>query len=391
MESELRVIQEDNKGGFVSDLKLIQDTKKQTDLSKNSIKQNYNNLKILWHPDKLKSFSEGKITAPIYVRVKPINLCNHHCFYCVYESDFSGIHNEMDHHDKLSYNKIMEILDDFKDIGVQAVTYSGGGEPLIYPHITETLKKTLDYEINLSMITNAQNLKGENADILSNANWIRVSTDAIDGESFSEIRKMPEHLFDEVVENIRNFASIKNSNCELGINFVVHEKSKDRIYEAVKFYKELGADHIKFSAVWKTPGFYEYHFKIRTDVINQIIRAKEDFVDETFKIYDTYENDLELTGKSKRTYSRCYVMQTMPIIGADSKVYYCHNKAYDDTGCLGSIENQSFKELWFSEESKVKFENFNPMVMCRHQCTNDMKNILINDALQCSGDHVNFV
>ena len=30
-------------------------------------------------------------------------------------------------------------------------------------------------------------------------------------------------------------------------------------------------------------------------------------------------------------------MQTVPVIGADQRVYACHNKAYDMTGCIGSI------------------------------------------------------
>ena len=39
----------------------------------------YSDLKIVHFPEKLRSFQEGRITAPIYVRVKPINVCNHAC------------------------------------------------------------------------------------------------------------------------------------------------------------------------------------------------------------------------------------------------------------------------------------------------------------------------
>ena len=47
------------------------------------IQQKYSDLKIVWHKEKLASIRDGIITAPICVRVKPTNRCNHRCFYCL--------------------------------------------------------------------------------------------------------------------------------------------------------------------------------------------------------------------------------------------------------------------------------------------------------------------
>ncbi len=351
----------------------------------------YGGLKIIWHPDKLKSFLEGKITAPIYVRVKPTNRCNHHCSFCSYdpvEGDIA-IRNETNRRDELPREKMLEILSDFKDIGVKAVTYSGGGEPLIYPHIEEAMRKTLEYWINLSVITNGQKLNGERADILKNANWVRISSDASDAESFSAIRKVPETWFDELTENIRNFAKIKNKKCELGINFVVHKKNAEQVYKSACHFKELGVDHIKITPMWIS-NFKEYHESTKDSVLKQIARARE-LADGNFTVHDTYENDFSLSSVSERKYSRCYIMQTIPVIGANSKVYFCHDKAYASDGVLGSIKDKSFKELWFSKEAAEIFQHFNPRVSCRHHCANDAKNVLVNEALNCYGDDINFI
>ena len=85
-------------------------------------------------------------------------------------------------------------------------------------------------------------------------------------------------------------------------------------------------------------------------VIEQINKARKDFPD--FDIFDTYENDLKnfggdikSEGKIKRGYERCYTMETIPVIGADSVVYFCHDKTYSEDGALGSIKDRSFKEL----------------------------------------------
>ena len=39
----------------------------------------YEESKLAFHKEKLESFKKGKITAPVYVRLKPTNYCNHHC------------------------------------------------------------------------------------------------------------------------------------------------------------------------------------------------------------------------------------------------------------------------------------------------------------------------
>jgi len=350
----------------------------------------YGDLKIVWHGEKLTSFFKKEITAPVYVRVKPTNKCDHKCFDCVYEPNFSGIHTGMSRMDEIPREKMLEILKDFHDMGIKAVTYSGGGEPLIYPHIEEILEKTLEYGINLSIITNGQNLNGKSAEILTNAHWVRISSNASNSKTFSQIRGKPEECFFKLIKNIENFAKNKKPNCMLGINFVVNHLNYNEVYDSAKFYKELGVNNIKFTPQW-SPNFLKYHSEFKERVMQQIEKAKKELTDEHFKVYDTYGKDFELTGINERRYDKCYIMQTIPVVGADSKIYFCHNKAYSEDGCLGSIKDKSFRDLWFSEEAKKIFENFNPSCSCKHQCTNDLKNILIRDILDCNSEGVNFV
>ncbi|MFH1326496.1 MAG: radical SAM protein [archaeon] len=361
------------------------------------VAKNYGDFKIAWHVEKLKALLEGRTIAPIYVRVKPTNLCNHRCFYCTYtdrenktDSSFSGIHEKAKILDQIPYEKMMEILDDFNSMGIKAITFSGGGEPLVYPHIVEVLKKTIEYGIDLSIITNGQNLSGEKAELLKDAKWVRISADYCDAKTFANIRKIPEEKFYEVKNNIQNFAKIKSPDCVLGVNLVISEINQDRIYDGIKFFKELGVDHVKVAPVWMK-GFEDYHNLFKEKVIKQIKKAKQDLISDSFAIHDNYESYFEVEGTTKRTYSKCYVMQTIPVIGADQGVYFCHNKAYSKDGKLGSIKDQSFKRLWFSDESKKIFCSFNPKESCNHECANDRKNIAIGNMLSSHGDHINFV
>jgi len=342
----------------------------------------YNISKLAFHGEKLKALSKNEVTAPLYVRIKPINACDHECSYCSYIPDNNcPVSETINYKDKIPKEKILEILEDFKEVGVKAVTYSGGGEPLIYPHITDAMKKTIDYGIDLSIITNGQKLSGEKADILKNAKWVRVSSSECDARTFHETRKKPESWFYELRKNLENFAKIKSPECEFGINFVVHGGNFDKIYISAGYFKNLGAGHIKITPSWN-PNFLEYHEPMKKISVEQIEKARINFQDEKFTIYDTYKNDFEKTGLEERPYSRCYIMRIIPVIGADCVIYFCHDKTYNNQGVLGNIKDRRFRELWFSEESAEIFKNFNPKNSCRHHCTYDSRNIFVHEILR---------
>ena len=362
----------------------------------------YDAGKIVFHPEKLASLAKGEVSAPVYVRVKPTNKCNHRCFYCSYDPAFDYVLSEtLDRRDWIPRSKMMEILDDFRYIGVKAVTYSGGGEPLLHPNITEIFDRTMNNGIDLSIITNGQLLDGDRAAALRNSEWVRVSADSPDVETFARTRRVSKDLYFGLVDNLKNFARDKNPKCELGINFVIQGGNSDKVYEGARFFKLLGANHIKFSPLYTPRGFEEYHAQFKKSVIEQIARAKEDLDGDGFSVYSTYENDFDLSGKSERTYEKCFIMETVPVIGADSTVYFCHDKAYSSSGKLGSIKERSFRDLWFSDDVKKVFSTFNARKGCAHHCANDCRNLAIAEVIShidkidqykpASDRHKNFV
>jgi MoaA/NifB/PqqE/SkfB family radical SAM enzyme len=366
-------------------------SKGEVDLNQGISGGKYSRLKLAWFHGKLESFLTGKITAPIYVRVKPTNKCSHNCFYCVYEPSVSGIHERMNREDEIPREKMLEVISDFSDMGVKAVTFSGGGEPLGHPNICEIMEQALRRGIDLSVITNGQHLSGERAELLGKARWVRASIDYCDEETFTRSRRRPKSWFDKVVSNVRGFVKTKDEDCALGVNFVVHEHNFNRIVEAARFLRDLGVDNLRFGPLWM-PGFEEYHAPFKDTVIEQIERAKQDFKREGFDIGDTYKRDFELTGTCERRYPRCYYAQVVPAIGADGVVYFCHNKAYDSSGEIGSIMQRSFRDLWFSEETARRLKELNPQASCKHQCTNDEKNLIYHELVACGDPKVvNFV
>jgi MoaA/NifB/PqqE/SkfB family radical SAM enzyme len=346
----------------------------------------YSNYKIAWFPEKLQSFKAGRITAPIFVRIKPTNRCNHDCPTCIYEPSFIGMHSSMSRNDELSEEKLFEVIRDLHEMEVKAVLWSGGGEPLMHPYILNAFKKTREYGMQQALVTNGHKLKDKIIEEVANFDWIRVSFDYYNKESFIKVRKASESGFDKILKNSKEFAKQKNPNCDFGSNFIVSKENYMYMFEMASMLKDIGFENIRFCPLWIT-NLVEYHSRIKSDVLTQINKCRERLEDDNFKVYDSYNTDPSFQYSS---YKKCYVMQTVPVIAADYNVYACHNKAYDHRGLIGSIKDQSFKELWFSEDAKERFETLNPLTACNgHQCSSNKRNILITDIMDAGG--INFI
>lgn len=286
------------------------------------------------------------------------------------------MHTEMVVKDMIPGIRLLAIIDDLADMGVKAITFSGGGEPLMHSTIVEAMTMAVGLGIDISIITNGELLTGPRAEMLAHAKWVRVSMDYVNPIQMEQFRGVKDHKrFDKILSNMEAFAKIKG-DCDLGINFIVHNRNHLGLFQFAQMMEAIGVENIRFSPMWVSPGFHEYHRDLVPLVETELRAIRESGMKLT--VNSTY--DITSSAHSTvRSYCKCLVMQTIPVIGADQNVYACHNKAYDKSGLIGSIANQKFSDLWFSNEARQVFENFNPQAQCKHQCANDQKNIHMND------------
>ena len=353
----------------------------------------YSNLKIFYHADALNAISNGEHKAPLYIRLKPTNICNHHCAYCTYGSggttQKTENRDEINHRDSIPWEKLQEILRDMGAMGVKALTFSGGGEPLCYPHIVEAAQLAHDEGLELSLITNGQLLSRERVEAFRTAKWVRVSFDSPVQETYCRLRGLPESAFRTVTENINVFAKEKDKNCVLGVNFVVSKANAGEVYEAAKLLKELGCDNVKFAAVLDNKP--HYHDSIKDSVIEQIHRAQADFADKDFSIINNYENDWMDKNFTAQPFPVCYTCRLVTVIAADQKVYFCHTRAYDSEAVVGDLKYQSFREMWFSDATKERLRGLRPQRDCRNFCVYEGRNELIQAYYDVDMRHVDFI
>lgn len=359
------------------------------------MKKLYSNLKILSFSKKIKSLSKGILTAPIHVRLKPTNRCNHNCYYCCYRNKDLYLNQLFDNKSEIPWQKMREIVRDFSLMGIKAVTLSGGGEPLLYPHLVDLIRMLSDNQIKIAVLTNGSRLNGDAADILMReSSWVRVSMDAADPLVYSKIRGVSRNEFNKVCKNMENFAKGKNRKSVLGVNFIVMEENYRDIYNFLKLMKNIGVDHVKISdsiVSTKRKENERYHSFLINSVKTEIRKGKVNLCDGRFSIIDKTGEFNQGENCYKKDYNWCPFIQYLTVIGADLNVYTCQDKAYTKAGKLGSIKNRSFRELWFNDITKEKLTKLNPSKDCRHHCTQNQKNLMLLNYFTLDKNHLDFV
>ncbi|MGD0476329.1 MAG: radical SAM protein [Candidatus Velthaea sp.] len=301
----------------------------------------YSSLKVFGFPENAVA-SNGPLHAPVHVRIKPVNACNERCWYCAYRLEDLWLGGDMNLRDRIPEEKMYEIVDDLVAMDVKAVTFSGGGEPLIYPHIAETARRLARGGIKIGSLTNGLALRGEVAQAFADhATWVRVSIDAVDGAAYARSRNVPEAFFEQVLENVRAFVARK-SNATIGFSFIVNHDNASAVADFCKLAKQVGAHHVKLSACVVSNNAVEnneYHAQIAETVGANIVSARE-LESDDFRVLDHYH---AMPERFERPYRTCPMMEYLTIIGADCAVYTCQDKAYTTGGKLGSIKDRRFR------------------------------------------------
>lgn len=351
----------------------------------------YTKMKVFNYKEKIDSLPAQNtgILPPVHLRIKPTNVCNHKCSYCAYRDPGLQLGQNMSIRDFIPREKMIEILEDIRDMGVRAVTFSGGGEPFCYQYFLDTVRFLAETDIKFASLTNGAKLEGEIAEIFAHkGTWIRVSMDGWDDESYTRFRGVRDGEFKKILNNLTRFKKL-GGKCLTGVSLIISRDNAGHVYEFINRLKETGIDSIKLSPciISNSAGENnEYHSPILESVREQATRAVSDFADPAFQIYDTYHL---LDDKFQKSYEWCPYLQMLAVIGADQMVYSCQDKAYNEDGLLGSIKDVRFRDFWFSD--KNRFFRINPSIMCNHHCVANEKNRLVLEYLERDPEHEAFI
>lgn len=361
----------------------------------------YSPLKVFHHRRSLDILKEGGQPNPTHVQIILSDLCNQSCHFCAYRmegytsnqlfgvmGDDGKVNNNPNR--MLPYAKVSEILNDCKEMGVKALQFTGGGEPTVHPFHLEILNTAVNMGFDVGLVTNGLVQKHGIIETLGRLSWVRFSVDAGTKDTYAALRKTNVHNFAKVWTHIRDtceYARLGGTKTLVGVGFVVTAENWREVARAAALAKDAGANNFRISAVFQ-PDDEKYFGGFHKECA-ALCREAQALETPDFKVFNMFGDRMDDMKQAHPDYSFCGYQHFTTYIGADHNVYRCCITAYNDLGLVGSIKEQSFRQLWESESKKKNFDSFDSTACPR--CQFNGKNRTIAYALTNNPTHVNFV
>lgn len=347
--------------------------------------------------DRLKAIGDGKRSSPVHLYIYPSDLCNHNCGFCAYrmedytQAEMFPEDGEKNPNRMIPLWKVVEILTDARNMGVEAVQFSGGGEPTMHPDMATILRTAHALGLKTGLVTNGVRLDRDIRMALLGSEWVRVSVDAGKEATYRKIRGLGPNRsdMDTALTNLSRLVEEKNaspgSGLFVGVGFVITKDNWKEIPLAVELAEMVGVDNLRFTAAFTNQGV-GYYDGLEGDVGALLGTAMDGrpWVTNTF-----WERLNDLT-QGRPEYGRCVNQQLTAVIGADLNLYACCVICYTRRGLVGSLKNERLAHVWDSRPTWEYFERFDARKCerCQFNERNRQANGIIGSLPEIHGEFV---
>ena len=285
-------------------------------------------------------------SSPVFMHIAPTQACNLKCRYCFQREE---------NFEMMSWNLFLQVLEQAKDLGIAVISFTGG-EPLVWPHLTEAVRVCTKKNMITEVTTNGFLLSRSKIEELAEAglDYMIVSIDSVNKTSQSQksLSENPNLL------GYMKYAQYKgilvSVNCVLGrenakqLPYLVQLLSKAGIFISIGF---LDLPPILSKEVLKTKdyslSFSNKDKKALLDIIDQIVGMKRSgmLIIEPEAYFLKYPLHLQGEKVWDCRKSKIYSLQVTP----DGRLFKCTRlgpSSYDFVG-LDKKRLERFKEELF--------------------------------------------
>jgi len=247
-------------------------------------------IKVFKDSELMRNLISGRV-IPRHLQLSPTNRCDLKCAWC------SCSAREL--RQELTFDELMEIVGIASGLGVQGVTITGGGEPLLHPNINELISGFSRHGIKVGLVTNGKTFRRLNEWSMGRITWCRVS--------FSDDRDISKY-----VDSFEYFAGFP---IDKAFSYVLTEGAKfDNLLWVVEFANRYNFTHIRL-----VPDLYSADkLDDRLEEARAWLRER---VDDSLVIYQPRKHHVE-------GHPKCLLSILKPFIAADGYIYPCCGVQY---------------------------------------------------------------
>lgn len=277
-------------------------------------------------------FLKGDKVYPVNVEISPSHTCQAQCDWCFYAG--THVKKSVGMMDK---SILITLIKDLKELGLKALSWTGGGEPTLHPDLPELIELAHSLGIKQGMFTNALSKIEYNPSLFE---WIRVSnTD----------KPWP----------IKNLEYLRKHTKILGMAYN-YTGNDEEVKGALEIGKRSGVDYVQVRQALNLRGL--------------VTDREPPEIDDPLLFITKYKFD---DSSNPHGYSKCYGFNFVPFIWYNGNVDVCgymRNEGKPYT--LGNLKEKKIKQILDEAPRFVPVKE-----TCQVCCKNHLINKLVNNSL----------
>jgi len=290
--------------------------------------------------------------SPWSVEIQPTERCNLSCGYCSYKvRNVSRV--------SIPWNDLSRFC---KSLGVgntptQVVYLSGGGEPLCYKWICETIETLSQQQVRLALITNGSLIdKNPILNMMNLFGYIQISLHSAEDQE----KPLSFDLEEKVLDILTQLARTGQRPELLGLRMVVNNRNWHKVFDKLAAARHSGFGYIVFTPERDFEGRGLGMMTENLHALQDNIRARWEEADPNF----CNLRSIAFNQHDRATYTstkRCWALELrfLAICDPEGDIYTCIPYIGQKEYALGNIKSHDFLETWNGESHINVIEKLN--------------------------------
>jgi MoaA/NifB/PqqE/SkfB family radical SAM enzyme len=344
--------------------------------------------------DRINELNKGVSKVnPVRLRIRLTNRCNLSCIFCI-RNTFTK--EKLDSTKEVSRKKLLNLIDDFANLGGKFVEITGDGEPCVkLETLLAVMQRIKKRNLFGELTTNGTLFTEDSIREIINMRW-DVLRFSIDGKKeTNDFLRGQNGAFDKAIKNLSLFKEIKNKNNidepKLTINFILTNKNYNQIQDMVKILKDAEGSYL-----WITPMILQIDSakklllnkkqkELFVKSLDRLIKLSKEYnvntnLSDFYHIYsEVIPNDRECKGKKidkedesgnndkkiikeentknkdyKFRNTKCFMPWSDIIVAEDGRVGPCLAFYFNE-----NIKDNSLKKIWYGKS----FEKIRDLIL----------------------------